>query len=444
MMGILGTEIRTKCACDGTGADFRELYECYGVHRVLWVNPCVVEAQKDYHRLRGNFRTTPSFGGGRSQPDFPTSYTPPYSPGRPGGGRSQTPDKTRWPTYPTPPSRWTHTPMVTTTRRTWPTPPWGSRGEGGAGRPTWYRTTPRRKTQPTTTPIPTTPTTPTLPPKYCLLERPGQPVRYIREGYKKRLYKHDDPDCSELCECNLNEKLSCQVLSCIERVACNTGVAFYSHESPYFQAHRGKCLCYSGSFICSKPPKEDPANVQQGVYLFLGYSEKDESLLKKVTNQGAIDALGAIQGLVSYHNVNANKSECRILMLKQSPENLVLQAVMDEFEENREKGNLTAELLNREKMECLAALETISNKINGKDADMRQHVVLSMFKVAAAEADVPPLPSSAAAVAFGFNGEPSTGVLSGACGHAVGQTLAMLVFNSLIILVRNCQLQVAL
>ena len=37
------------------------------------------------------------------------------------------------------------------------------------------------------------------------------------------------------------------------------------------------------------------------------YSEKDESLLKKVTNQGAIDALGAIQGLVSYHNVNANK-----------------------------------------------------------------------------------------------------------------------------------------
>ena len=58
---------------------------------------------------------------------------------------------------------------------------------------------------------------------------------------------------------------------------------------------------------------EDPANVQQGVYLFLGYSEKDESLLKKVTNQGAIDALGAIQGLVSYHNVNANKVSREII-----------------------------------------------------------------------------------------------------------------------------------
>ena len=38
-----------------------------------------------------------------------------------------------------------------------------------------------------------------------------------------QLYKHDDPDCSELCECHMNEKLSCQVLTCIERVACNTG-----------------------------------------------------------------------------------------------------------------------------------------------------------------------------------------------------------------------------
>jgi hypothetical protein len=28
----------------------------------------------------------------------------------------------------------------------------------------------------------------------------------------------------------------------------------------------------------------------------------------------------------------------------------VLQAVMDEFEESREKGNLTAEILNREKV----------------------------------------------------------------------------------------------
>ena len=38
------------------------------------------------------------------------------------------------------------------------------------------------------------------------------------------------------------------------------------------------------------------------------------------------------------------------MLKKHSKENIVLQAVMDEFEENREKGNLTAELLNREKV----------------------------------------------------------------------------------------------
>ena len=45
------------------------------------------------------------------------------------------------------------------------------------------------------------------------------------------------------------------------------------------------------------------------------------------------------------------QSECRIIMpIPQTPENLVLQAVMDEFEENRERGNLTAFILNKEKV----------------------------------------------------------------------------------------------
>ena len=44
--------------------------------------------------------------------------------------------------------------------------------------------------------------------------------------------------------------------------------------------------------------------------------------------------------------------------------------------------------------ECYEALESISRKINTNDADMRSHVILSMIKVAAAEADVPDLPPS--------------------------------------------------
>ena len=41
MIDILGTELRINCGCEGTAADFRELYDCIGWHRSLWVNPCV-------------------------------------------------------------------------------------------------------------------------------------------------------------------------------------------------------------------------------------------------------------------------------------------------------------------------------------------------------------------------------------------------------------------
>ena len=41
--------------------------------------------------------------------------------------------------------------------------------------------------------------------------------------------------------------------------------------------------------------------------MFLGYSTKDEGLLQAVTGEGVEFTLGAIQGLVSYHNVNSNK-----------------------------------------------------------------------------------------------------------------------------------------
>ena len=46
------------------------------------------------------------------------------------------------------------------------------------------------------------------------------------------------------------------------------------------------------------------------------------------------------------------QSECRIIMPteNQSPENLVLQAVMDEHDPEREKDNLTAIILNKEKV----------------------------------------------------------------------------------------------
>lgn len=41
MIGILGTMLRTTCACQG--ADPQYLYQCVGWRRLLWLNPCVGE-----------------------------------------------------------------------------------------------------------------------------------------------------------------------------------------------------------------------------------------------------------------------------------------------------------------------------------------------------------------------------------------------------------------
>ena len=44
-----------------------------------------------------------------------------------------------------------------------------------------------------------------------------------------------------------------------------------------------------------------------GVFIFLGYSTKDEELLKAITNKGIDDSVTDIHGLVAHYNINNNK-----------------------------------------------------------------------------------------------------------------------------------------
>lgn len=43
LLGIIGTPLRTLCACQGS--DLQQLYECLGWQRLLWLNPCVGECR---------------------------------------------------------------------------------------------------------------------------------------------------------------------------------------------------------------------------------------------------------------------------------------------------------------------------------------------------------------------------------------------------------------
>lgn len=104
-------------------------------------------------------------------------------------------------------------------------------------------------------------------------------ILYIAIDFSFQIYHEDEFECSDVCECEIGEKLTCKTI-CIDRMPCRTEFAYYNHASPSYQAYRGRCLCYSGRFICMKPMQGD-YTLPQGVFLFLGYSEVDERELNK-------------------------------------------------------------------------------------------------------------------------------------------------------------------
>lgn len=435
MVEILGTDLRTNCACSGTAGDFRELFECIEYQRLFWVNPCVVDAQKDYHL---KLEITPAW-----TPEIP--YTPPIveTPKRPLPTRRTTPfrPRTRAPPPPEIPKSTTKKIKVTTVAPITEGPTRGRTPQKTTERiirpvmtPAWTAPTPparttrltRKPVRPTRAPSPNknvTPvslspktTTTTLPPRYCNLAYPNFTdgnVKYIREGFEKRLYDEDvGKSGSRLCGCNAGPELKCTWLEEIEKKPCNTESAFYSHASPFYLAYRGQCLCYSGEFICakhdtSKGGKKDKkvqvAESPPGVYLYLGYSKKDSLILQRgrvklgkdvpdTEEEERKEVKDTVQQTVSHFTSNTNKSDCRINLVDRTGENYILKATLDEFDEYRMKKNMSDEMKYKEKGECFAALESIAQKVNERDADMRSHIVLSMFKVAAAEANVPEPP----------------------------------------------------
>lgn len=57
LLGIMGTPLRTLCACQGS--DLQQLYECLGWQRLLWLNPCVGKFKLSYiktHQLNAHQR----------------------------------------------------------------------------------------------------------------------------------------------------------------------------------------------------------------------------------------------------------------------------------------------------------------------------------------------------------------------------------------------------
>ncbi|XP_017888282.1 uncharacterized protein LOC108629870 isoform X3 [Ceratina calcarata] len=360
MLGILGTELRSNCACRGT--ELTQVYDCLGWQRLLWVNPCVVESQKDYHARRKHHHyprtTTTTVSSTTKSPTDGTTTTTTVTVLEQVED-NQIPEVTRRPT--TEPTETLEITTATTTTST---------------------TTPAT----TISTTPSTTTTPTAPPRFCEVQRPRQSHQYIREGKGMRLYRDDEPECSELCQCGEGEVLICHTI-CVDSSPCKTDFAFYYHEAPAYQAHRGPCLCYSGRFICMRP-SPDAYSIPHGVFMFLGYSEKDESYLRQHNNLTVLDAVSSLDSFMR-EEVN-NQTVCTLFLYNATRENVIAVARLgtDNPPLNSSQAQSLQHLL-RVKEECAAMLQDLSDKINNKHHEVHTHPLLSIFKMAEVEVKLP-------------------------------------------------------
>ncbi|OXA44144.1 GDNF family receptor alpha-3 [Folsomia candida] len=459
MIRILGTKLRTSCACNGT--DFTQLYDCLGWQRILWVNPCVVESQRDFHRLRAttqvpasphhNHRVTPTPS---HHPVLDTSSS--FEGILPGSDLlSTTMGNPRPRVIHTTTTTTQHIPVFTTTVHTrHPNSKNGrnnnnNKNNNGNGHGVVVKepelgvvALPNNNmdfttalvgssetllvTEEDTTTIATTstttartePTTTLQPARYCRLHQGNSGDKKIREGQAKRLYRDDIPTCSELCMCELGrpEAAICTVLECLEIKHCYVKTEDeYIHLQPTYIAHRGKCLCYSGRFICEKPAP-DTYTLDNGVFLFLGFSTKDEQLLYPITRLLVRDVVDALRQLITpqtrhyffdEHDPNdttgleklkaLNTTECRLGLYKVEGENIIINAtVWDEDFSETGMRQPNDQLFQRERKQCLPVLHALRDLINKQHPIIHGHSLLSILKLAAVQDNIPtPEPSSA-------------------------------------------------
>ncbi|CAB0031763.1 unnamed protein product, partial [Trichogramma brassicae] len=221
LLGILGTELRTACDCRGT--DFAPIYECLGWQRLLWVNPCVAEAQKDFHARRSRHHGHGRSGTSTSKPAT-IAKTPRTTTTK---TTTTTTQRATWPSVVTPRASLVAAtsfeslpeeeveveeeerrheaednnviPDVPTVRSIEESHRFNKESDTASTTTSTTATTtpmmsstkaPTTTTTTTTQPAPTTPsttTTSTVPPRFCVYQRPSQShQQYIREGKGKR------------------------------------------------------------------------------------------------------------------------------------------------------------------------------------------------------------------------------------------------------------------
>ncbi|XP_045615570.1 uncharacterized protein [Procambarus clarkii] len=424
MLGLLGTDLHTNCVCKGSA--FQDINQCLAWKRLLWGNPCVVESQLTYHLAHLGLDAdilVSSFTDDHHQQVDPHDQgeqgpSPQYAVGRGDGysihdnGYDSLDDQNDADAelIQVDDSR-LQARKVGSTAQSDPTLP-----QIDLASPSSTTSTTTTTTLPTT--ITTSPPTTTLPERYCAVKRDTN-TYIIEEGNSMRLYKEGDQDCSDLCFCELHEQTKCKVEVCVVSRPCETHYAVYHHNAPAYQAYRGKCVCYSGNFICQRPRQEE-YDLPTGLFLLVGFSRTEEALLRNVTGGSAIDALIPLQ--LIFRTISADMGEeCRLEVFQQTTDNLVLQ--VRHYQDTSGLTNTTYShfMMLEERNRCEKPVTKVAEMINKRAPRILHDVRLSLFVLAEVIDNVP----SPQRISGGLPGPRSVGVRACWWAWVTGAALAL-------------------
>ncbi|KAG1652908.1 hypothetical protein GQR58_025935 [Nymphon striatum] len=279
VLDVLGTKLRTRCNCEG--GNYKSHYMCLDWQRLLWLNPCVVQAQFDFH----------------SKPTSTASKT----------------DLAR----PAPSSVIT---APVTTRHIW------SEGSKPSSTPRPYFIQPKIITTTTTTRIPfykrttkkkkivktTTAVTHSTPSSKLVVHNDGHCTwktsknsEPIDPGTRFRVFQDVKQRCSAMCSCNRQHQLICTVPN-----VCNA----------------------------AKPCSTDSASYR--LFLYTSYSEEDRNNINY-----HVDANKALVKFQAILNKHVQQHKCKLTIVKEVENTIIFQAYLSEDNSNNDKTHTASKII---------------------------------------------------------------------------------------------------
>ncbi|XP_065319041.1 uncharacterized protein LOC135927033 [Gordionus sp. m RMFG-2023] len=213
-------------------------------------------------------------------------------------------------------------------------------------------------------------------PHNCSLKiHPDSETIYIPVDAKVRVYAQKR-DCSKLCHCERENYIQCIIIPCLPATPCIRKFAIYGHGAPTYVAFRGYCLCFMGKILCVKPDPDKFAFQQNdtGLFISVGFSSQEFSLLERVTHDNYDDLIPRLQkNLVTGSGNHYNNTRCHLEIFQKFTDNVVIEAKL--------AMQINSKGLRYRDKDCLKSIERLSEQINNQDLILMKDPLLSVLKL---------------------------------------------------------------